>query len=302
MTYQAPQYYSVADFPADETAPAGMKTLQAKTVAQPQVLLNVPYCTKRGKTLHLHILRPGGGDDQSRYPLVMWVQGSAFQQQNVGSHLPAMLALVQAGFVVAMVQYRWTPEDVFPAQVQDLHTATRFMLAHAAQYRVAPAHVLAFGDSSGGHTVTLGVMTTGDEAYNDEDVFAQPLRYAACVEYYGPMDMSLMNDAPATQDHQSAESWEGQLFGGQALASIPELVQEANPITHIDDQTPPFLIMHGTKDRVVPFSQSVLLYEALRKAGKPVTFYRLPNEDHSTDAFFSPETMAIVAAFLQANS
>lgn len=299
--YVAPKDYTYADFPAAQDAPEGMKTLDvdlSPASMLPTVHLDVVYAVKSNRELHLQIITPAG--ENKRWPLILWVQGSAFHKQDVGLHLADMVAVAKRGYVVAMVEYRWEPDDFFPSQIRDLHTATRFMLAHAATYHVDPKRYLVWGDSSGGHTVTMATVTADLAKFNDEDVTVSPLHYAACVDFYGPTDISRMNKVPSSQDHVTPHSVEGELFGSQNLYDVPELVQKGNPIQYIGTKPlPPFLIMHGNKDRVVPFEQSVMLYQALKKQHHEVSFYRLRNSDHASDDFFAPEVLDVTFAFIQ---
>lgn len=299
--YIAPQNYSYTDFPAADNAPEGMKVLSPNlTPSFPIVNLNVPYAEKSNKLLHLHIITPPiDGDNDTQFPLIMWVQGSAFHKQSLGNHMAHMIEVAKHGFVIAMVEYRWAPDDPFPAQIKDLKTATRFMLSHANKYHVDPKKYIAWGDSSGGHTVSTAVVTANLQEFNDEDVAILPLHYAACIDYYGPTDISRMNKVPSTQDHVTPHSLEGEFFGTQHLYDVPELVQKGNPITYVGEKPlPPFLIMHGNKDRLVPFEQSVLLYQALRAHNHIVDFYKIQNSDHGTDAFFEPEVLKITLDFI----
>lgn len=297
--YVAPKDYSYSDFPVAQDEPDGMKTLNADlTPVFPVVHLNVVYATKGDRTLHLQIITPA--DESKRWPLIMWVQGSAFHKQSLGNHLAHMIEVAKHGYVVAMVEYRWAPEDPFPAQIKDLNTATRFMLTHAAEYHVDAKHYLVWGDSSGGHTVTMATVTANLAEFSDEDVEVYPLHYAACVDYYGPTDISRMNKVPSTQDHVTPHSLEGEFFGTQHLYDVPDLVQKGNPIQYISTKSlPPFMIMHGNKDRLVPFEQSVLLYQALKQYHHSVSFYRINNSDHATDGFFTPDALDLTISFIQ---
>lgn len=301
--FVTPKELSYEDFPEATDEPEGMKKITTSLEPIfPHVDLNVEYAHKSGMALHIHVITPAlPEDDQTtRFPLIMWVQGSAFHKQFLGNHLAHMIEVAKHGFVVAMVEYRWAPENPFPAQIKDLKTATRFMLNHAFEYHVDPKKYIAWGDSSGGHTVALAVTTENIQEYNDEDVTTQPLHYSACVDYYGPTDISKMNTVPSTQDHVTPHSLEGEFFGTNSIYDVPEMVQEANPISYIEEKRdlPPFLIMHGNKDRLVPFNQSVRLYEALKKYHKPVDFYRLNNSDHASDGFFEPEVLKVTFDFL----
>lgn len=297
--YVEPFEMAKDEFPQATDDPAGMKTLDVDLKPHyPQVHLNVVYAYKDSLKLHLHIIVPAG---ERRFPLIMWVQGSAFHKQNLGNHLAHMVEVAKHGYVVAMVEYRYAPRWSFPVQVRDLNTATRFMLMHAEQYHVDPKRYGAWGDSSGGHTVTLATVTEGNQFFSDEDVETMPLNFKACVDFYGPTDISRMNKVPSTQDHVTAHSLEGEFLGTKDIYQNPELVQKANPINYIkpDKELPPFLIMHGNKDRFVPFEQSCLLYQALKKNGHRADFYCLAGSDHGSDGFFAPKTLDIVFEFLR---
>lgn len=293
------------EFPAATNSPEGMKTLKVDLSNKyPMVKLNVVYAHKDGMNLHLHIIEPAMAQgSQQTFPLIMWVQGSAFHKQYLGGHMAQMIEIAKHGFVIAMVQYRWAPEHSFPVQVRDLNTATRYMLDHANLYHVDPKNYIAWGDSSGGHTVSLATVTEDQQFFSDEDISTRPLSFKACIDFYGPTDISRMNKVPSTQDHVTAHSLEGEFFGTQNIYEIPELVQKGNPISYINKKRklPPFLIMHGNKDRLVPFEQSCLLYEALRSNQQDATFYKLEGSDHASDGFFTPEVIKIVLDFIHKN-
>lgn len=303
--YVEPIDESHDEFPASQLSPAGMKTLKIGLQNRyPITELNVIYAKKDELDLHLQIIVPAINDDKNhRFLLLMYVQGSAFHKQQLGSRLAPLEEMAKKGYVIAIVEYRHAPEHAFPVEVRDLNTATRFMLDHAFQYHVDPQSYIAWGDSSGGHTVSLAAVTEDRQFFSDEDIYVRPLHFRACIDFYGPTDISRMNKVPSTQDHVTAHSLEGEFFGSRNIYEYPELVQKANPINYINShhKVPPFLIMHGNKDRLVPFEQSCLLYEALRKDDKTVDFYRLENSDHAGDAFFNPEVLTIVNNFIVDN-
>lgn len=299
--YIEPKAMSYNEFPKVKSKPEGTKTLKVELNRKyPQVHLNVVYAEKDGMKLHLHIIEPVG---EEKHPLIMWVQGSAFHKQNLGNHMAHMIEVAKHGYVVAMVEYRYAPKWAFPVQVRDLNTATRYMLLHASQYHVDFKQYVAWGESSGGHTVSLASVTEDDQFFSDEDISTMPLHFKACINFYGPTDISRMNKVPSTQDHVTAHSLEGEFFGTKNIYENPELVQKANPIKYIlkDKKLPPFLIMHGNKDRLVPFEQSCRLYEALRNAQKKVDFYCLENSDHASDGFFMPGALGILFEFIRKN-
>ena len=296
--------YSFEEFPPSPLAPEGMKVLDEPTAPfYPEVIPDVCYAVKDGQPLHLTVIVPAhDGTEEKHYPLIMYTPGSAFRRQNLCRHLPALIEVARHGYVVAVIEYRATPEGTFPAQVRDLKSATRFMLNHAFRYSVDPFRYACFGDSSGAYASVMACVTGNAQEFSDEDVRFSPLHYRACVDYYGPVDFSRMQEFPTNYDHESPQSPTGQLFGGVNIRTVPELLEKSSALNWIDGRKlPPFLIMHGKKDRMVPFAQSALLYERLRETDHDAYFYALENCDHGSDAFFTPYSLSIVLDFLDSN-
>ena len=144
-------------------------------------------------------------------------------------------------------------------------------------------------------------MTVIDPRLTDESPTDQPIKLRAIVDFYGPIDISKMNFEPSTQDHRDAQSPEGMLIGGRNVLENPDKVQPTVPINYIDKnkEIPPFLIIHGNKDRLVPFGQSVLLYEALKQNDKSVVMYKLDGADHGGSPFWTDQVLTIVDEFLR---
>lgn len=250
--------------------------------------------------LHLQILRPR--TDQT-LPCVIYVQGSAWMRQDLYSNLPAMASFAQRGYVVAIVEYRHTGIAPFPAQVIDAKTAVRYMRKFARRYHIDPDKISIWGDSSGGHTVLM-VGFTDDDQYADDVYADQSCHVNATVAFYPPTDISTMKDHPSTQNHDEALSPEGRLIGGQ-ISTHMEAARQASPMYYIDPSHPdaPVMIVTGTMDELVPFSQSDELVDRLRKAGHPVTFYPIRGAGHASWHFWTTPVFDRVDQFLtQANS
>jgi acetyl esterase/lipase len=174
------------------------------------------------------------------------------------------------------------------------------MLHHAAEYHVDPERLSLWGDSSGGHTVTMLAVTNGDPRFSDNGDKVIPFK--GVVDYYGPMNFSTMNDEPSIQDHEAPDSPEGMVLGGVSVPENPDLVKAASPLTYIvpTSRLPPFLIMHGSKDRVVPYGQSVLLYRKLMECNHAVEMYRIEGADHSGNTFWTAaEPVRITEEFIK---
>ncbi|MGC3992854.1 MAG: alpha/beta hydrolase [Propionicimonas sp.] len=292
------------DFPESLRETEGMVVLDVAAAAVlPEAVLSVPFAEKQGTTLHLHLLLPPAAREGAAwtFPLVVYVQGSAWRTQNLGQNLPALARVAAWGYVVAIVEYR--PSDVapFPAQVRDVRTALAFLYEHAAEFRIERDACVLWGDSSGGHTAMLTALTVGDPGYADEPADAPAPVVRGVVDFFGPTDISRMNEEPSTQDHRAPDSPEGRLIGGHDVLSRPDLVAPTIVMNHIDMRPlPPFLVFHGGRDRFVPFGQSVLLARALRDAGHEVSFYKLAGADHGGPEFWSPPVLSIVRSFLGA--
>jgi acetyl esterase/lipase len=280
-----------ADFPHSTVSAPGMITLQADL--RPRygtALLGIQYAEKDGCRLHLQVLLPPmAPESNSRYPAVLYVQGSAWFPQNLGQELPGLADFARRGYVVAIVEYRPSALAPFPAQVDDTKSAVRFLRANAGRFHVDPDRIALWGDSSGGHT-TVHVHLD-----------PEPLGLRCAVDFYGPTDISRMNTEPSIMDHRGPDSPEGMLIGGRPVLENPELVAPTIAMNRIptDRRLPPLLIMHGSQDRLVPFGQSVLLYEALVAAGQPVALYQLRGSDHGGPAFWQPAVLDIVDDFLR---
>jgi len=301
-----PQMVEYNDFPDSTLTTEPMLVLEAdRNVDRAQAIVGVPYAEKSGRTLHLAVVFPPLATPWSTEmcPLVVYVQGSAWREQQIGARIPTLAAVAERGYVVAFVEYRPSSVAGFPAQVRDVRTALRYLAAHAADFHIAPGPIALWGDSSGAHTAVLTALTSDDPYFSDEPIDAPAPEIYAVVDYYGPSDISRMNEEPSVQDHRAADSPEGLLIGGVDVLDNPELANQTVLMTHIGEgrTLPPFLVIHGSKDRLVPFGQSVMLVEALRAAGQNVTFYKLAAADHADPSFWKPATLDLVVDFIERN-
>ena len=292
------------EFPASQLQAEGMQVLEADFSQRSTVMhLGVPYANKTGVELHLNIIEPRKlrGEESVDFPLVIYIQGSAWFKQNIDAELGQLSRFAQRGFVIASVEYRSSPVAAFPAQVKDVKTAIRFMQEHAAEYHANADQLVVWGDSSGGHTAAMVGVSLADASLDEVSPVENPLKVKAVVDYYGPTEISKMNEEPSIMDHRGPGSPEGMLIGGNPVLEHPDLVQATVPMNYIDPgvEIPPFLILHGDKDRLVPFGQSVMLYEVLKSAGKTVEFYKIKGADHGGSPFWSDEVLDLVEEFVR---
>lgn len=225
-------------------------------------------------------------------PVVVWIHGGGWAMGDKAG-CPAAL-MIPRGFAAVSINYRLSDEATFPAQIQDCKGAIRFLRAHAVQYHIDPDRIGVWGASAGGHLVALLGTSAGSKELEGTvgGNLDQSSRVQAVCDWFGPTDMSKFSQQAqaagiigTTQGPQLIM----QLFGG-SLAEKKDLVQLANPITFIAGQRPadlpPFLIMHGSKDKTVPLAQSQLLDDALVAAGAKVDFQIIPGAGHGT-GFYS---------------
>lgn len=228
-------------------------------------------------------------------PLILWVHGGAWLSGSKDDPVP--LAYLEAGYALASINYRLSPDAQFPAQIQDCKAAVRWLRAHATRYGLDPNRFGAWGNSAGGHLAAL-LGTTGDvDAFDVGEHLGASSRVQAVVDYFGPTDFVQM-DAHRTPNglvHDAADSPESRLIGGPIQENKGK-VARANPITYVTKDDPPFLIIHGDADSIVPHHQSVLLEAALKQAGVPVSLYTVAGGGHGD--FTDPNLRRQVRAFL----
>ena len=293
--------------PADNTRLPGMHTLMGDLSDRARVnyFPNIEYICRDGQPLCLQLLLPYNmfpdGCGSRRIPLVVYVQGAAWGEQDVYRSIPQLTAIAKLGYVVASVKHRASTVAQFPAFLQDVKSAIRYLRANADKYGIDPDEVAIWGDSSGGHTALM-VGVTGDfEEFKTEDNREFSDAVSAVVDFYGPTDAAQINNKPRNPAFTADKSNipEDILFGG-CVVDHPEIAQPGNPINYvtIDRKLPPFFIAHGDSDAMVPFNQSVLMVEKLQNCDQPVEFYKVCGADHGI-FFWTEELLEKVARFLQ---
>lgn len=244
----------------------------------------------------LDLYLPADGENR---PLIVWIHGGAFRmgskEGNENDQLP--FDYLRKGYALASLNYRLSQHAIFPAQIEDCKAAVRWLRARSAEFKLDPKRFAAWGPSAGGHLAAM-LGTAGHvtelEVGAHLDVSS---RVQYVVDYFGPTDFLQMDTQrlPDGMIHDAADSPESELVGGP-IQEYPEKVARANPVTYVTADSPPFLIVHGDCDPLVPYGQSLLLVEALEKAGVDVTFYTVEGGGHGR--FTDPKVPALTAAFL----
>ncbi len=224
---------------------------------------NVPY---NGDTLQKHLLDiylPAQA--KGKVPLIIFIHGGAWMVNDKYADMNYMkktlAEIVEAGFAVASIDYRFSTQAIFPAQLQDCNSAISFLYDNAVKYGFDVNHFAVMGFSAGGHLASLVGLAKNN---NVKEFFKpgtnQSFNIKAVVDFYGPADLQLF---PGNDNDNSPEA---HLLGAAPLMR-PDLARSASPITYVDKNDPPFLIIHGEKDEFVSPKQSRLLSAWLTLAG-----------------------------------
>lgn len=235
---------------------------------------------RRGKrALHLHLIRPAVLPAR-RLPVLIWVHGGLWRDGDARKIPPLLFEIARRGYAVASVEFRSSEEAVFPAQLDDLRAATRFLRARASEFSLDGAKVGAAGISTGAHLASLLALSGGAQC---------------AVNICGPSDLTSLNrGSRLAWDENEGPLWT--LLGG-STSEKPALARNASPLHRVAKNPPPFLILHGQDDSLVPLAQSEALFNKLRAAGGAVTYRIYRGEEHGLRGA-KTEIQAEVLAFL----
>ena len=235
------------------------------------------------------------------FPVVVYVHPggwSSGKKEDVAEHVGY---LTNAGFAVVSINYRLSGDTVFPAPLHDCKAAVRWLRANASRYNLDPNNIGTFGHSAGAHLasmlgVTSGVKTasSGAVAVDMEGSVGGNMQYSsgvkAVADFFGPSNL--------VEFYKITPQGSGSNLVGCQIVQCPDKAKLASSTTYAARTSPSFLIMHGTADDVVPFSQSQLLDSALRIAGATVTFTPVQSANHGFDmAWQQASIQAAVVSF-----
>ena len=240
-------------------------------------------------------------DNQQKYPLLLWVQGSAWFKQDNYKRITVMSRLAQAGFVTGILQYRESSIAAFPAPVQDTKAGLRYLRAHAEEFKIDTNNVFILGDSSGGNTALLTAFTQDDGRLDSDLYHGYSAQVNAVVAFNPVINICIPEDFPTTPNAGQPDSPEGQEIGHLNTLENPEISAKVNVDTYVtaDAQLPPTLVMHGTADTTVSCRQSILLYQKMLQMDKEIEFYLIEGAEHGDVAYYTDENLARVLEFIK---
>jgi len=315
MPAARPAVAPVVDVPV-EASPVLEDRFPQPTVAfgtDVEALPDLVYSVPPGfRPLRLDLYRPRNSRSATGgLPLVVYVHGGGWQAghtRHAGAfaNWPAVLARLAArGYVVASVEYRLSGEARFPAAIQDVKTAIRWLRWNHTQFDIDPNRAIIWGGSAGGQLAALAATTCNDSSLapvfmkqGSADPESPLATQSDCVQglvtWYGIFDFA---NAPLSgSDDSSGNSAPGKYLGC-APAACRSTAELASPLSHLDKDDPPALLIHGELDKVVPVAQSRKFNDALLQRKIPVKLLVIKDVDHS---FIGASAEATRAASLQA--
>lgn len=245
------------------------------------------------RDLKLDLIYPEDQNDRT-YPCIVWICGGGWLRLDKSAHLAYLSRLAQKGFAVASVEYRTSNEGAYPIQLQDVKAAIRYLKAHAKRFRIDIDHFGVMGESAGGYLTCMAALDN-DPSNDVGEYLEQSSKVQAACPWYPPTNVSTF---PYDNIEKAAMSPESQLLGFNVMTN-QESAMKQSPVSKVTPDAPPFLIIHGTKDRTVPFSQSEELYDVLDQAGCDVTLLALDGADHADLMFFQDETWERIGEFFE---
>ncbi len=234
---------------------------------------------------------------KGKVPLIIFVHGGGWlgndKYADIGYMKKTVAEIVSNGFALASIDYRFATQAIFPAQMQDCNRAVSFLIDNAEKYGFNKNRIAVMGFSAGGHLASLMGLSKNN---NVESFFMKDTNksfsFKAVVDFYGPAELILF---PGANDPKSPES----LLIGATPLSRPDLAKAASPVTYVDKNDPPFLIIHGEKDDLVSPKQSQLLSSWLNVVGVQNELIIVKEAPHFGVMFDTDEVRNKVMTFLQ---
>lgn len=274
-------------------------------------LLSIPSCSPEwiyipdviyrddpGATRSLQLLVPLSARD--RFPLIVFVPGSAWYRQEMYNAIPSYAKLAARGYVVAAVQYRESTIARFPAQIEDVERAVQFLVAKADKFHIDARQIYLAGNSSGGHIALMTALRCANGIRDAAD-FSVAIR--GVIAESAPSDLLLNGRSPAKVSHSAGFHPVEDLLGvANRRDDIPS-AQAASCPMYIRPETvlPPILLVHGSRDPEVSVAQSRALYEQLTRTGHAADLYEIDDAGHGGAVFWCDQVLDVIAMFLDAH-
>jgi acetyl esterase/lipase len=258
---------------------------------------DLAYATE-SPVLALDLYRPESDAD---VPVVVYFHGGGWRLGDKSANGQGRLAALAAyGVAVASVNYRLLPERGYPEQIHDVKAAVRWLRAHGSEYGLAVERIGAWGASAGGYLASMLGVTNGQADFEGEvgQDQAHESDVAAVVAWFGASDLVAGLARSALETRVLAAAAEEEFLGGEGDKPLLERAREASPLFWVTPQAPPFLVVHGDRDRMVSIAHSEALHNELTRAGAQSTLVKIGGAGHEGEEFDRASNLAMTAAFL----
>ncbi len=267
------------------------QAIQAKAKPADSLIIesNVTYKQVDNRSLLLDLARPKQGDGP--FPGVLFIHGGGWRGGDRKEYLQAVYSLAQHGYVAATVQYRFAPADHFPAQLDDVRAAIRYLRSRAKELKLDPKRIGVVGGSAGGHlALLLGTVEPRElEPVGKHLEFSN--RVQAVVSFAGPTELT--QPFPPLVETMVTD------LIGKSRRDAPDAYRRASPINYLSANDPPILTIHGTADELVPYEQTTALIAACKKVGVETELITIKGGGHGADAKTSADWVAAVIAMVK---
>jgi acetyl esterase/lipase len=235
---------------------------------------NIEYGKGGNRPLQLDLYSPK--ERSGRRPTILFIHGGAWSGGYRQIYHYYCIKFAERGYVVATASYRLTGEAPFPAAVEDVKCAVRWLRANAKKLGIDPNRIAAAGGSAGGHlAMMIGFSSDVPELEGKGGNAGTSSRAQVVVDLYGPTDL--------TDDFAKSRKEVIRFLGGKKFEEASDMYRLASPVTHVTKDDPPTLILHGSIDSTVPIHQAELLVEKLKSAGVVYEYDRVEGWPHTMD-------------------
>ncbi|MGE5294112.1 MAG: alpha/beta hydrolase fold domain-containing protein [Solirubrobacterales bacterium] len=253
-----------------------IKLIDAKDIVLPASVeerLDIEYDVGGQQALKLDLYLPKGRTKAG--PAILFIHGGAWKGGKRADMKFYCVKFAEIGYVTATASYRLTQQAPFPAAVEDVKCAVRWLRANAGTYQVDPNRIAVSGNSAGGHLAMMAGYSDDPSLEGSGGHSNVSSRVCAVVNFYGPTDL--------TTEYARKQGLVTDFLGGKTFEEAPEVYRLASPLSHLTKDDPPTLIFQGTIDTLVPVAQADALAERLKELGIDCVYERYEGWPHTMD-------------------